>query len=146
MLRVLVDADNVARSRLQPVLDALTAAAVAINVTASGSARALARIDWPPDATLLENSGWQRADVALANAYSPDSQPLVLITGDGDFALLAARHPGPVLVISGAASVRLQDSATVIDPALEGTRPILNWIDAVGIGEPIQPRVLRPPM
>jgi hypothetical protein len=58
----------------------------------------------------------------------------VLITGDGDFGLLAARHPGPVLVISGAASGRLRGGATVVDPALEGLAPIEAWLREVGGG------------
>jgi hypothetical protein len=56
---------------------------------------------------------------------------LVLVTGDGDFALLAARHAGPVLVISGAPSARLRQAATVVDPALDGLHPIEVWLDAV---------------
>ena len=34
----------------------------------------------------------------------------MLITGDGDFGLLAARHAGPVLVVSGAPSGRVTAS------------------------------------
>jgi hypothetical protein len=126
----LVDADNVAPSRLLPVLEALSNAAVTMQLTASGRRSALDRVDWPADSELLVHSGWQRADAALAAAYSPSADPLVLISGDGDFALLAARHPGPVLVISGAASMRLRERATVVDPALEGTEPILAWLRA----------------
>ena len=74
------------------------------------------------------HAGWQRADLALAEAYVPSTDPLVLITGDGDFGLLATRHPGPVLVISGAASERLRGGTTVVDPATDGTAPIDAWL------------------
>jgi hypothetical protein len=33
-----------------------------------------------------------------------------------------------VLVISGAASSRLRDGTTVVDPATEGTAPIVSWL------------------
>jgi hypothetical protein len=139
-LQVLVDADNVAPPRLQPVLDLLSAllgddpVPTDIRVTASGRRVALDRLSWPAGTRLLEHEGWQRADVALAEAYSPDEQPLILVTGDGDFALLAARHPGDVLVVSGAASGRLRDHAVVVDPATEGTAPIAAWLSAHGMG------------
>lgn len=132
-LRVLVDADNVAPRRLQPVLDLLGALHADLRLTASGAAGALDRLDWPAGAELLEHAGWQRADVALAQAYDPDDEPLVLISGDGDFGLLAARHPGPVLVISGAPSGRLRDSATVLDPATDGPPAIAAWLAAHGL-------------
>ncbi|MDT4891819.1 MAG: hypothetical protein QOE97_854 [Pseudonocardiales bacterium] len=129
---MLVDADNVAPPRLQPVLDLLDSVDDR-RVVASGRRRALAGLTWPPGSTLLEHEGWQRADLALATAYRPDRDPLVLITGDGDFGLLAARHAGPVLVVSGAASGRLRDSATVVDPAMEGMDPIKQWLAATGV-------------
>lgn len=133
MLRVLIDADNVAPRRLQPVLDLLESVASVVALTASGRQAALDQIRWPEDAELLAHAGWQRADVALAAAYTPGYEPLILVSGDGDFALLAARHPGPVLVVSGAPSGRLRDSATVVDPATEGVEPIRDWLAAVGI-------------
>jgi hypothetical protein len=132
VLQVLIDADNVAPSRLQPVLDLLAGVAYA-ELTASGRRQALDAIDWPDGTELLPSEGWQRADVALAEAYRPNSNPLLLVTGDGDFGLLAARHAGPVLVVSGAASGRLRDSATVIDPALDGVDPIRQWLAATGV-------------
>jgi hypothetical protein len=127
MLRVLIDADNVAPRRVQPVLDLLVDEPD-VRITASGRSAALDRLDLPDGAEALVHAGWQRADVALAEAYEPTSDPLVLVTGDGDFGLLAGRHPGPVLVISGAASGRLRDGTTVVDPATEGTAPILAWL------------------
>lgn len=131
-----MDADNVFPARLQPILDALASTVRSWTLTASGHRRALDRVNWP-DITedhavvLLEAEGWQQADLVLARAYSPDDQPLVLVTGDGDFALLAARHAGPVLVVSGAASGRLHEVATVLDPALEGTDPLIRWFATV---------------
>lgn len=80
-----------------------------------GSARALARVSWPVNARVGEATGWQRADIALAQIYEGDDDPLVLVSGDGDFALLAQQHRGPVLVVSEAASARLRRVATVID-------------------------------
>lgn len=127
MLRVLVDADNVVPQRVEPVL-ALLADVPGVRITASGRAQALDRVNWPDGAELLEHAGWQRADLALADAYSPAAEPLVLITGDGDFGLLASRHPGAVLVISGAASARLREGTTVVDPALDGLAPVAAWL------------------
>lgn len=127
MLRVLVDADNVAPQRVTPVL-ALLVDLEDVHITASGRAQALARVSWPEGTELLEHAGWQRADVALAEAYSPAAEPLLLITGDGDFGLLASRHPGPVLVVSGAPSGRLRDGTTVVDPAMDGVGPIEAWL------------------
>ena len=128
MLIVLVDADNVQPRRVAPVLRMLYDLGVEAQVIASGRGRALRRIRWPADAQLLIHAGWQRADVALAKAYSPSDDPLMLISGDGDFALLAARHPGPVVVVSGAPSRRLRDGTTVIDPAVDGLEPLQQWL------------------
>jgi len=130
VLRVLVDADNVAPRRLQPVLTLLGTVTDGLRLTASGRRQALGAVSWPQGSVLLTRAGWQRADLALAAAYTPDDEALVLVTGDGDFALLAERHPGSVLVISGAASGRLRDTATVVDPATEGVEPIRLWLTA----------------
>ena len=141
-LQVLIDADNLAPRRLQPVLDLLSAllgddpGRTGTRVTASGRRAALDRLSWPAGMQVLEHEGWQRADVALAEAYSPAATPLILVTGDGDFALLAARHPGDVLVVSGAASGRLREHAVVVDPATEGTAPIRAWLAAHDITSP----------
>jgi hypothetical protein len=133
VLRVLVDADNVAPRRIGPVL-ALLADLPAVRITASGRARALARVNWPEGTELLTHAGWQQADLALAEAYTPADEALLLITGDGDFGLLASRHPGPVLVVSGAASQRLREGTTVIDPAAEGLAPVRAWLAAHAAG------------
>jgi hypothetical protein len=114
-----------------PVLALLAELGIEARVVASGSPVALARFQWPPGTELLAHRGSQQADLALVAAYSPTGDPLVLVSGDGDFGLLATRHPGPVLVISGAASGRLRDGTTVLDPALDGVAPIRAWLAAV---------------
>jgi hypothetical protein len=131
VLQVLVDADNVLHARVQPVVD-LLARVPGVRFVVSGRAETLDLVSWPVAAVVEPWSGWQRADLALARAYQPSIDPLVLVTGDGDFGLLAARHPGPVLVISGAASAALRSAATVIDPAEVGTEPVRAWLAAVG--------------
>lgn len=128
-----MDADNVAPRRLQPVLTLLGGVTDELRLTASGRAGALDALHWPPGAELLPNAGWQRADLALAEAYRPGADALILVSGDGDFALLADRHPGPVLVVSGAPSGRLRDRATVVDPATDGVAPIEQWLASNGI-------------
>lgn len=133
MLRVLVDADNVIPRRVEPVLELLAELPATVHITASGRAAVLRRIAWPPGTELLASTGWQQADLALATAYSPSDAPLLLVTGDGDFGLLAARHPGPVLVVSGAASTRLREGAVVVDPAVEGVAPIRHWLREHGL-------------
>lgn len=130
-MQVLIDADNVAVARIASVLAALAALAPEARLVVSGRPEALEQTPWPSGSVRLPASGWQRADMQLAEAYQPDREPLVLVTGDGDFALLAARHGGPVLVVSGAASRRLAETATVTDPALHGEGPIRAWLDSV---------------
>lgn len=132
MLQVLVDADNVLPARVQPVVD-LLGRVPGVRTIVSGRASALELVSWPAGAVVEPWSGWQRADLALARAYRPDRCPLVLVSGDGDFGLLAARHPGPVLVVSGAASTALHDAATVVDPAVVGLEPVRGWLEAVGV-------------
>ncbi len=118
-------------ARAQPVLDVLADRGLGTCILAAGSARSLARLRWPTGAEIVEASGWQQADLVLGHAYTPSNGPLLLITGDGDFGLLAARHPGPVLVVSGAASGRLKVAAPVLDPAVDGVRPLEEWLDLV---------------
>ncbi|MBA2388975.1 MAG: hypothetical protein H0V67_01855 [Geodermatophilaceae bacterium] len=130
-MQVLIDADNVGPSRVQPVLAAVAAMPARVSLVVSGRAEALARMSWPPGARIIVATGWQRADLALAEAYSHDEDPLILVSGDGDFALLAARHTGPVLIVSSAPSYRLTVSATVTDPALEGPGTLQAWVRAV---------------
>jgi RimJ/RimL family protein N-acetyltransferase len=137
-LLVLVDADNVFPARLQPVLDLLGIQSLQRHIVAAGSPTALARLRWPAATKLEPATGWQRADLVLAAAYAPSEVPLLLITGDGDFGLLAANHPGPVLVVSGAPSGRLRAAAATIDPAVDGLHAMQEWLEAIG-SRPIPP-------
>ena len=125
MLQVLVDADNLHRARLAALLVALPDDAV---ITAAGSPRVLNAVAWPTRTTLLARTGWQRADLELAGAYEPDEGPLVLATGDGDFAQLGRRHAGHVLVISDSPSAHLRAVATVLDPVHDGPDAVRAWI------------------
>jgi hypothetical protein len=127
-MQVLVDADNVPPARVRALLAVLPPDA---RIVVVGSPRAVAEVEWPPGADVREATGWQRADVALAEIYRGDDDPLVLVSGDGDFALLAQQHRGPVLVVSEAASERLRRVATVIDPVHDGVDRLTAWIAAV---------------
>ena len=133
-VQVLVDADNVGPPRLLPLLSALHDLAPTAVLDVAGHPAALDRTPWPDGARQLPAIGWQRADLALAEAYRRDDQPLILASGDGDFALLAAGHPGPVLVISSAPSYRLTQGSTVTDPALDGPQRLREWLTAVSDG------------
>jgi hypothetical protein len=129
---VLVDADNLDVGRLRLVAAALGGVR---RLVVAGHPDRLARVSWPPAADVRAASGWQRADVVLAHAYRPDHEPLVLVTGDGDFALLAARHPGPVLVVgpAGSTSGRLRDGGTaVVDPVHDGLERLRSWLNVAG--------------
>jgi hypothetical protein len=88
VLQVLVDADNLHRARLTALLQALPTDAVVI---AAGSVAALGKVEWPDATVQLARSGWQRADLELAAAYTPDSGPLIVASGDGDFSHLTRR-------------------------------------------------------
>jgi len=134
VLQVLVDADNVPAPRLRALVEALEGTSDR-TFTVAGHADALGLLTWPADATIVEATGWQRADIVLAAAYVPAPGPLVIASGDGDFGLLAVRHPGPVLVVSEAAAGRLRDAATVIDPVHDGTEAIRGWL-AAALDEP----------
>jgi hypothetical protein len=129
--QVLVDADNLDVGRLQLIAPELADVA---RLVVSGHPARLARVRWPAQADLRPAGGWQGADAVLAAAYVPDDEPLVLVTGDGDFALLAQRHPGPVLVVgtSGATSGRLRrgQGVTVVDPVHDGVERLRAWLAA----------------
>ena len=133
MLRVLVDADNVAPRRLQPVLDALADVTDPVELTASGRPEALARLAGRRPRELIATAGWQRADLALAQAYTPTDDPLVLVSGDGDFGLLASRHPGPCWSSAARPVAGCATATTVVDPATEGMQPILDWLRTNGV-------------
>jgi hypothetical protein len=131
VLQVLVDADNVPPARLIPLLDRLPSDPARVRLVVSGRPAALARVAWPDHAEVVPSTGWQRADVVLAMAYRPREGPLVLVSGDGDFAQLVRRHPGPVLVVSSAPAGGLRDAATAIDPVHDGPDALRHWLDAV---------------
>lgn len=122
---MLVDADNLHRARIAALLTALPADAV---VRAAGSPNALASVTWPVGTQLLPRTGWQRADLELAGAYEPDEGPLVLASGDGDFAQLGRRHAGHVLVVSDSPSAHLRAVGSVLDPVHDGPEAVRTWI------------------
>jgi hypothetical protein len=132
-VQVLVDADNVEPSRLRVFLAVLAELADVPDVVVAGRDAALARTVWPASALIVEAAGWQEADVVLAEAYVSGPEPLVLVSGDGDFVHLATRHPGPVLVVSNRAgsAARLREVATVVDPAADGPEPLRHWFAGV---------------
>ena len=129
MIQVLVDADNISAPRLRAFLGAVPLSEVEMVV--AGAPRALAGVQWPRSARVIEVEGWQQADLALIEAYRTGSEPLVLVTGDGDFSMLAATHQGSVLVISDRPASRLRAAGTVIDPILDGLHAVRSWFDAV---------------
>jgi hypothetical protein len=80
---------------------------------------------------VLPASGWQGADLLLARAYRADEQPLLLATGDGDFAQLARRHPGLVLLVSGTSSrsrAFIGPRISTTDPASDGGAQLRSWL------------------
>jgi hypothetical protein len=131
VLQVLVDADNLHPARLAALLRAVPADAV---ITAAGARTALDRLQWPPGTQLLPRVGWQRADLDLAAAYQPDDGPLILATGDGDFAQLGRRHVGHVLVVSDSPSAHLRSVGTVLDPVHDGPDAVRHWLAGARAG------------
>jgi len=137
VVQVLVDADNLTSARLRLLVEALAtleAPDSEVRMVVAGAQGAVDDVAWPAYAEVLHATGWQRADVVLVEAYEAHGDreaPLVLASGDGDFALLASRHAGPVLVVSGSPSSRLRDNATVVDPAMVGVDPLRRWLRAV---------------
>ena len=130
LMQVLVDADNLDVPRLRLLVTALEAA-VSADVVVAGATAALEALDWPPHARVLPAAGWQGADLLLARAYRAEDRPLLLATGDGDFAQLARRHPGPVLVVSCTSSrshALAASHITPTDPALDGGAQLRAWI------------------
>jgi hypothetical protein len=129
VVQVIVDADNLPASRLRVVATALSQLPMqSVRIVVAGRSSAIDSADWPDWAKILRISGWQEADLALAKEYVADREPLLLVTGD--FGLLAARHPGPVLVVSAAASGRLREAARVLDPVLDGGAGLRDWLAA----------------
>lgn len=129
MIQVLIDADNISAPRLRAFLRAVPMAEV--ELTVAGGPRALSAVDWPRGARVQEAEGWQQADLFLVAAYRPGDAPLVLVTGDGDFSLVASTHAGPVLIISDRPASRLRASGTVVDPVVDGIDAVRHWFDAV---------------
>jgi hypothetical protein len=134
-VQVLVDADNLDVPRLRLLVAALEAALEAspfVDVVVAGAPPALDAVDWPLRAQVLPASGWQGADLLLARAYRADDRPLLLATGDGDFAQLARRHPGPVLLVGGTSSRSRAFTGPRImttDPAADGGAQLRAWLE-----------------
>lgn len=129
MIQALVDADNLTPVRLAALLRVLPLAET--DLVVAGSPQALARVEWPVSARLVPMEGWQAADAVLARAYRAGPDPLVLASGDGDFAHLARGHGGPVLIVSGQPAGPLRGVGTVLDPVLDGLDALRHWFDAV---------------
>ena len=129
-LQVLVDADNVVPRRV--ATGARSAGASSrrrLRIVASGrdTRAAPARLARRTPSCAAQPAG-SAPTSRWPTAYVPSADPLLLVSGDGDFGLLATRHPGPVLVVSGAASTRLRDGTTVVDPATDGVGAIEQWL------------------
>ncbi len=130
-MQVLIDGDNLDVPRLRLLVAALDIV-LSAEVVVAGAPTALEALDWPPRAQVLPASGWQRADLLLAGAYHTGDQPLLLATGDGDFAQLARRHPGPVLLVGGTSSRSRAFTGpriTVTDPAEDGGAQLRSWLE-----------------
>lgn len=130
-VQVLIDADNLDVPRLRLLVAALEATPPG-DVVIAGAPTALEAVDWPVQAQVLPATGWQGADILLARAYQTDGRPLLLATGDGDFAQLARRHPGIVLVVSGTSSrsrTFVGPRISTTDPATDGGAQLRSWLD-----------------
>ena len=128
-----MDADNVPVPRLAVLADALSPYADALRIVVAGHADVASAVTWPTPPEVIVAAGWQRADLELAGAYVPAPEPLVLVSGDSDFVQLAARHPGPVLVVSEAAASRFRDIGTVVDP-VHDRAALDQWLAAAATG------------
>jgi hypothetical protein len=128
-MQVLIDADNLTAPRLSAFLRALPADEA--DVVVAGAPRALASVTWPPSARVTAVEGWQRADMILVEAYRPGAEPLVLVSGDGDFAGLVRGHAGEVLVVSDRPASGLRGIGPVIEPVIDGVDALRRWFDAV---------------
>lgn len=128
MIQVLVDADNLSAPRLRALLRAIPIDEA--DVIVAGSPRALSAVDWPSSVRVVDIEGWQRADM-LVEAYRGGDDPLVLVSGDGDFAGVVRGHAGPVLVVSDRPASGLRGVGSVIDPVIDGVDKLRTWFDAV---------------
>lgn len=127
MIQVLIDADNLPVHHLEGLLRALPLDEVALVV--AGSGEALGMVEWPPPAMVHHVVGPQEADAALLAAYRPGAAPLVVASGDKDFAGIVRGHGGPVLVVADRPAKALQAVAEVIDPVRDGIDAVRRWFD-----------------
>lgn len=128
-MQILIDADNLPAARLRALLRVLPKGER--EVVVAGGPRAIAVVEWPRDARVIEVEGWQQADLVLVATYRNSTEPLVLASGDGDFTMLAAGHRGPVLIVSDRPASRLRDVAPIVDPVTDGLDALRHWFDAV---------------
>lgn len=129
MIQILVDADNLSAPRLRALLRAIPLDES--DVFVAGSPRALAAVEWPSSARVVQIEGWQRADMLLVESYRAGDDPLVLVSGDGDFAGVVRGHGGPVLVVSDRPASGLRGVGSVLDPVIDGVDALRSWFDAV---------------
>jgi len=101
-----------------------------VRCVVAGHPGALDPVSWPSWAEVVVATGWQRSDFVLASAYEPGTGALILVSGDGDFLHMAARHAGPVLIVAARNSraARLGDVAAVTDPAVDGPSVFARWL------------------
>ena len=128
-MQILIDADNLTAARLAALVRTIPRGEAEIVV--AGNPRAIAAVEWPQQARVVEIEGWQQADLVLVDAYRNSTEPLVLASGDGDFTMLAAGHRGPVLIVSDRPASRLRDVGPIIDPVTDGLDALRHWFDAV---------------
>lgn len=128
-MQVLIDADNLSAPRIEAFLRVLPEHEA--RVVVAGSPRALAGVRWPSRSTVIAVEGWQSADMVLVDSYRPDADPLVLVSGDGDFAGLVRGHRGDVLIVSDRPAASLRGSGAVLDPVQDGIEALRHWFDAV---------------
>ena len=128
-VQVLIDADNLSTPRIEAFLRVLPEHEATVVV--AGSPRALSALSWPPRARIVAVEGWQSADMVLVDAYLPGAEPLVLVSGDGDFAGLVRGHRGDVLIVSDRPAASLRGRGAVLDPVLDGVEALRRWFDAV---------------
>lgn len=125
---MLVDADNLSSTALGVVVRALPSGEASVVVAGRGDA--VGPVDWPAGARVHAVAGAQQADRVLLDAYRPGGAPLVLVTGDKDFAPVAQAHAGPVLVVADRPAKALRRAAVVLDPDRDGLQALRAWFDA----------------
>jgi len=81
---------------------------------------------------LVDADNLDPARLRLVAAELRDAGPEVRVSGDGDFALLAQRHDGPVLVVAPEAgrSARYRSTGVVLDPVHEGVQRLRDFLGA----------------